>query len=121
VQLNQTFATLISTSENLSLVAAPSLALTVFRLEPKVTPPTRPSLSAEELLNVLNKLYYARISARDDILLTQTELNGVFCIRFVVGAIRTNESHVKLAYELLQSEAHLTIEAWEQMAIGGGN
>lgn len=65
-----------------------------------------------ESLNDLNRAFYAGISARDDILLTQTILNGVFCIRFVVGAVRTDESHVRKAYELLNEEADAAIKAW---------
>ena len=53
-------------------------------------------------------------------MLTQTELNGTFCLRFAVGATRTNESHVKLAYKLLSKEGQLTIEAWNQTVFLGG-
>jgi aromatic-L-amino-acid/L-tryptophan decarboxylase len=65
-------------------------------------------------LNNLNRLFYGRISARDDILLTQTVLNGVFCIRLAVGAARTDSIHIQKAYDLLNKEAELTIETWEQ-------
>lgn len=97
-------------------MTSPNLALTVFRLEPKPTSTDQPALSTESLNN-LNRLFYGRISARDDILLTQTVLNGIFCIRFAVGAALTRETHIQQAYELLTQEAELTIVAWEQAAI----
>jgi aromatic-L-amino-acid decarboxylase len=75
------------------------------------------SALSEESLNNLNRLFFGRISARDDIMLTQTVLNGVYCIRLAVGAARTNETHIKHACDLLYKEAELTIEAWEQSII----
>ena len=101
----------------LSLVTAPSLALSVFRIDPKATSPDQPALSLEAL-NTINKLFYARISARKDILLTQTILNGVFCIRFAIGAERTEVFHIKQAYNLLQKEAQLALALG--MGINGG-
>jgi aromatic-L-amino-acid decarboxylase len=49
--------------------------------------------------------FYARISARNNILLTRTMLNGVFCIRFAVGVQRTDEEHIRRAFDLLCAEA----------------
>jgi len=60
----------------------------------------------------LNRIFFRRISARHDLLLTQTELNGVFCIRLAVGAARTEETHIKRAFELLVSEACVALEEW---------
>jgi len=62
--------------ELLELVTPPSLSLSVFR----ITPGAVPELSADEL-NALNELYYQRLNERNDLMLTQTELNGVRCIR----------------------------------------
>ncbi|EGO00872.1 hypothetical protein SERLA73DRAFT_178838 [Serpula lacrymans var. lacrymans S7.3] len=112
VQLNETFVSMIRSSPQFTLVAPPSLALTVFRLEPQTT---KQPLSAE-LLNNLNRLFYGRISARNDILLTQTVLNGTFCIRFAIGAARTTEEHIKQAFDILSAEAELTLKHWEEPA-----
>jgi len=111
--LNEYFADLIARSDILSFVTPPTLALSVFRIDPKSSSPDQPALSLETL-NTINKLFYARISARKDILMTQTILNGVFCIRFAIGAARTQEIHIKQAYDLLQQEAELAL------ALSGG-
>jgi aromatic-L-amino-acid decarboxylase len=111
--LNHEFADLVSASKYLSLVTPPSLALTVFRVEPRPTFPQQTALSMDGLNN-LNRLFYSRISDRDDILLTQTVLNGVFCIRLAVGATRTDSVHIQRARDLLEKEAEMAIEAWEQ-------
>ncbi|KAG5645416.1 hypothetical protein DXG03_006240 [Asterophora parasitica] len=116
IALNQEFAAFVEKSDYLSLVTPPSLALTVFRLDPKPKSPDQPALSTESLNNV-NRLFYGRISTRDDILLTQTVLNGVHCIRLAVGAARTESVHIQKACDLLHKEAQLTLEAWEQTTL----
>jgi len=105
----------VSSSNLFKLVAPPSLALSVFRLEPTETNAPIP----EEDLNSLNKLFYGRITARKEILLTQTVLDGSFCIRFSVGSPRTCEEHVDKAFEILTHEANLAMEAWKQTVVLG--
>ena len=85
--------------------------MSVFRLEPPG--------SAADALNDLNRLFFRRISARRDIILTQTELNGIFCIRFAVGATRTNETHIQKAYDLLCVEAEQAMATRKEKAEGG--
>lgn len=102
-------------------MTTPSLALSVFRLDPK---PDSASLNGSkalspDTLNDLNRSYYARISARKDILLTQTVLNGAVCIRFAVGAARTEDVHVRKAYQLLCKEGKSTLEGWRKVGQNG--
>ncbi|THU89379.1 hypothetical protein K435DRAFT_781667 [Dendrothele bispora CBS 962.96] len=110
IALNERFVEHVSSSSLFKLVAPPSLALSVFRLEPKPTSEQIP----EQSLNSLNELFYGRITARKEILLTQTVLDGSFCIRFAVGSPRTCEEHVDKAFEILTHEATLALEAWKQ-------
>ena len=110
--MNNLFTSLIRNTDNFSLVTEPSLALTVFRLVPQSEAyDDKPDLSLESL-NELNRLFYGRISARNDIMMTQTYLNGIFCIRFVVGATKTTEVHVRAAYDILCKEAETSLETW---------
>lgn len=110
IELNNLFVALIQNSLNFSLVTQPSLALTVFRLIPPEADDKLPL--ALESVNDLNRLFYGRISARDDIMLTQTTLNGIFCIRLAVGATRTTEAHVCTAYDVICKEAEIALEIW---------
>ena len=98
---------LVRKSHILELVAEPSLALSVFRLRPVSTSPMAD-------LNKLNRMFYGRISARRDILLTQTVLDGITSIRFVVGAYRTETKHIDQAVQLLLDEGLVAIKEWEQ-------
>ena len=110
IELNDIFASLISESKILSLVTPPSFALSVFRLVPAGM---QGSLSLEAL-NELNRSLFGRLSARQDIMLTPTNLNGIFCIRLVVGAARTEELHVRNAYEVVAEEAEGVLQAWHK-------
>ncbi|KAH6914247.1 aromatic-L-amino-acid decarboxylase [Coprinopsis sp. MPI-PUGE-AT-0042] len=103
---NQEFLSLIKTSERLELVTEPSLALSVFRLVPTGTP--RPST---EDLNTLNRALFSRLSARKDLMVTQTSLNGEVCIRFVVGSALTTTEHVTRAYEIFEQEAEAALHS----------
>lgn len=100
-------------------MTAPSLALSVFRLDPKSVSLNSTKALSPETLNDLNRIYYARISARKDILLTQTVLNGAVCIRFAVGAARTEEVHIRKAYQLLSEEGKLALEEWTKAGLNG--
>jgi aromatic-L-amino-acid/L-tryptophan decarboxylase len=106
------FANLVDASDELSLVTKPSLALTVFRVVPKLQENQSP-LSTESL-NDLNRVFFGRLSHRHDIMLTQTSLNGIFCVRFAVGAARTNEKHIQGAYNIIIQEAKSAHETWNQ-------
>lgn len=84
----------------------PALTLTVFRLSPE------PEHSLEAL-NALNRIYHERISSRGDIIVVPTSVNGIFCIRFAIGAQRTTERHVRDAYDILEEEARLALAVWK--------
>ena len=89
------------------LAAEPSLALSVFRLK-------HSHASSAIELNELNRVFYGRICARHDIMLTQTMLDGLDCIRFNVGATRTENKHIDQAIQLLLCEGRIAISEWEE-------
>jgi len=107
----------------LELVTEPSLSISVFRISPSALSPlsssttvslsdddlptTSPSTQNEPTLETVNRLtksLYSRLCSRDDILLTQTDLNGIFCIRFVVGSERTSLEDVRSAVSIIIEE-----------------
>jgi len=91
--------------ELLELVTPPSFSMSVFRIAPSAVP----EFSADEVNN-LNELYYRRIDERKDLWLTQTNVNGVHCIRFVTGAQKTEPYHVEAAFGICLETAKLTIQ-----------
>lgn len=108
---------MVRDSKDLALVTEPSLALTVFRIVPKKESEGQPAFSTESL-NEVNRLFFGRVSARHDIMLTQTTLNGIFCIRFAVGAARTTEQHIQSAFTIIEQEAKIAVETWNQTVNG---
>jgi aromatic-L-amino-acid/L-tryptophan decarboxylase len=111
VRLNNQFVSLLRSSPRFEILTPPSLALTVFRLKASALDATSSPLP-KVVLNDLNGLFFDRLSARNDILLTQTILNGVFCVRFAVGAERTRELHVEKAFEVVCQEGELAAIAY---------
>ncbi|KAJ2916332.1 hypothetical protein MD484_g4111, partial [Candolleomyces efflorescens] len=110
IDMNKIFVKLVQQSKFLTLFTEPSLALTVF----SITPPEGREKFSAEALSDLNARFFKVISTRDDIMLTQTSLNGDICIRFAVGSARTEERHIKQAYEIIEQEAAKVIDAWRQ-------
>ncbi|KAK0460895.1 pyridoxal phosphate-dependent transferase [Desarmillaria tabescens] len=94
ISLNNLFVSLVKQSDIIKIVTPPSFGLTVFRLDP----PSHILQQTTESLNTLNMSFFSRISARDDICLTQTWLNRVVCIRFAVGAVLTSERDIQKAF-----------------------
>ncbi|KAI0703057.1 pyridoxal phosphate-dependent transferase [Cytidiella melzeri] len=118
VKLNDYLVTLLRSSPDFSLVTEPSFALSVFRLTPAwITSAESDETKREAMLNHLNKSFYTRLAARHDIALTQTNLNGKFCIRLVNGAARTKKEHIEHAWYILQEEAKAAMMAWRMLAL----
>lgn len=107
IQRSDTFVSLIKQSAHFRLVTPPCLSLSVFRLEISGR-----SLKPEQL-NALNRAFYTRLSARHDVAFTQTDLNGMICIRCAVGAERTEEADILQAFEALCEEENKTLESWD--------
>jgi aromatic-L-amino-acid decarboxylase len=61
-------------------------------------------ITNEEELNIFNEKLMNAVNETGKVFLTHTKLNGQFTIRLVVSGLRTEEKHVKLAWELLQNK-----------------
>jgi len=98
ISLNNSFAERIRASRIFQLVTPPSFALTVFRLLPGSAD------STHELarVNVLNKAFYSDLQSRPDLALTQTLVGEVFCVRFAVGAARTEQDDIDKAWAIIK-------------------
>ncbi|KAH0829225.1 pyridoxal phosphate-dependent transferase [Lanmaoa asiatica] len=119
IQRSNTFVSLIKQSAHFRLVTLPCLSLSVFRLEPTTPMSTSASVARSfdtAELNALNRAFYTRLCARHDVAFTQTDLNGMVCIRCAVGAERTEEADILQAFEVLCEEADKTLKGWD----GGG-
>lgn len=110
ISLGEIFADSVrSHPELLELVVPPSFSLSVFRIAPAAVPES----SADEL-NDLNERYYQRLYERKDLMLTQTKLDGVHCVRFVTGAQKTERHHVETAFDICLETAKLMIKEFKE-------
>lgn len=54
-------------------------------------------------VNALNRALHHELQAAHthELLLTQTEIGGIFCLRMAIGAARTEERDIQKAWEIL--------------------
>ncbi|EJU05861.1 hypothetical protein DACRYDRAFT_75274 [Dacryopinax primogenitus] len=111
VALATHFADFVQESSIFELCTPQSFALAVFRLAPKdvETPLT------QDQLNGLNRTLFHKIAARSDITITQTDVLGMFCLRLAVGAQRTEERHIRRAWEIISTAG---VEVWADYQAG---
>jgi aromatic-L-amino-acid decarboxylase len=72
-------------------VTRPSFALTVFRLLPTSINTIQAAQAGEvDIVNDINREFYSDLQSCSSPVLTQTLIGEVFCVRFAVGASRTD-------------------------------
>lgn len=114
IEQNKHFAALVQRSPEFELVTTPILGLTVFRLALPSTAANGGGPHALSAVNDLNRKLYARLMEHSDKLyLTQTMLNDVFCLRFAIGAQRTELEHIDRAWELIKANARVVLQDLE--------
>ncbi|KAF7979481.1 hypothetical protein HWV62_42313 [Athelia sp. TMB] len=111
IELNQLFVSLIEESDIFTLVTPPSFALSVFRLVFPGSKGKEDTVESEASLDALNRAFHKALSARTDIFLTQTVLNGTFCLRFAVGSQRTEKADIRWAFEVAQEVGKAVLKA----------
>ena len=90
IRLGQLFAGWVEESPDFELMAPPPFSTVCFRLK-------RDDVSNQQFLDQVN--------ASGKAFLSHTKLAGKLTLRFTVGNLRTEEKHVRAAWELLQSIA----------------
>lgn len=114
IALATRFSGYVEASSQFELVVRPSFALIVFRLVPSSWAKSQVAAAAAKSvtdLNSLNRIFHSRLPA-SDLFLTQADVNGNFCIRFAVGAARTQERHIDMAWKVLCAEAEPAMKEW---------
>ncbi|KAA1472514.1 hypothetical protein DENSPDRAFT_821425 [Dentipellis sp. KUC8613] len=108
ITMNDHFVKHVEESEIFDFVAPPSFALTVFRIAPK----SRTDLDLEEL-NAINRQFHVALQNHHELLLTQTDVGGVFCMRFAVGAARTEERDIERAWKVIKEVGEEVLSGWK--------
>ncbi|MDQ7842706.1 MAG: pyridoxal-dependent decarboxylase [Armatimonadota bacterium] len=96
VRLGQLLASWIDGDPEFERLAPTPFSTVCFRARPRGVPPDR--------LDEVNAALLDAVNATGDAFLSHTRLRGAFTLRFAIGHIRTGESHVRAAWNLLRRE-----------------
>jgi aromatic-L-amino-acid decarboxylase len=98
-RLAREFASWVEASPDWEILAPTPFSVVCFRARPRVegeTDAARFDALNERLMNAVN--------ATGEAFLSHTKLNGAFTLRLAVGNIRTDESHARRAWQLLNEK-----------------
>jgi aromatic-L-amino-acid decarboxylase len=98
-RLAREFASWVEASPDWEILAPTPFSVVCFRARPRVEGETDAAL-----LDALNERLMNAVNATGKAFLSHTKLNGVFTLRLAVGNIRTDETHVRRAWQLLNDE-----------------
>lgn len=96
--LARAFASWVRDEPDWEVVAPVPFSLVCFRYAP--------SGVHEEVLNDWNERLLALVNATGEVFLSHTKLDGRYVLRLAIGNIRTEERHVRRAWELVMLCAH---------------
>jgi aromatic-L-amino-acid decarboxylase len=94
MRLARVFAGWVADHPQFELLAPVPFSVVCFRARPR-------SMTADEL-DRFNEQLLAAVNASGEVFLSHTRLNGVITLRLAVGHLRTTETHVGHAWELLR-------------------
>jgi aromatic-L-amino-acid decarboxylase len=100
------FAEHIRASPIFRLVTPPSFALTVFRLVPGSAYTT----GELDSVNALNREFYSNLQSHSSLVLTQTLVGEVFCVRLAVGASSTEQRDIEGAWGVIRETGETTLK-----------
>jgi aromatic-L-amino-acid decarboxylase len=97
IRLAKMFAGWIQQSNEFELIAPVEFGVVCFRVVPK-------KLKSQEEINSFNEKLLKKINESGKLFLSHTKLIGKYVIRICISGIRTQEEHVKKAWELIQNK-----------------
>lgn len=98
VRLASRFAAWVDADESFERLAPVPLSVVAFRYHPAGD-------VGEERLDALNEALLAAVNATGEVFLSHTRVRGRYAIRLAVGNLRTRETHVRRAWDLLRGAA----------------
>jgi aromatic-L-amino-acid/L-tryptophan decarboxylase len=97
LRLARLFAQWVEAHPSFELLAPVHFGTVCFRAHPA-------GVNDEHTLNVLNENLLRVVNKRRETFLSHTKLSGRYTIRIAIGHIRTQESHVRSTWELIERE-----------------
>ena len=99
IRLARLFSSWVEADPDFELMAPVPFSVVCFRARPRGGPATPAEIDA------INQKVLDAVNATGDVFLSHTRLDGRFVLRLAVGHLRTTETHVARAWELLQQHA----------------
>ncbi|NNL21993.1 MAG: amino acid decarboxylase, partial [Ignavibacteriaceae bacterium] len=94
IRLAKMFAKWIEESDDFEIMAPANLGVVCFRAISKKN-------KSENELNTFNENLLSKINKSGKLFLSHTKLNGIYILRISISGLRTQEEHVKKAWELI--------------------
>lgn len=94
ISLAKKFSGWLKEDNRFEILAPAPFSVICFRYHPK-------SMDDENRLNEINEKLLNKINEPGELFLSHTKLNGKFTIRIAISGLRTEERHVKKAWELI--------------------
>ena len=101
MRLARLFASWVDADPHFERVAPVPLSVVCFRATPTSAAHAKDAAS----IDAFNEEIMNRVNASGDVFLSHTKLNGILVIRLAIGHLRTTETHVARAWELLRAHA----------------
>lgn len=98
VRLARQFADWVDEATSFERLAPVPFSVVAFRLHP-------PGEDDEARLDALNEALLQRVNRSGEVFLSHTRVRGRYTLRLAIGNLRTEEAHVRRAWELLQEAA----------------
>ena len=99
IRLAQVFAGWVDADQDFERLAPAPFSVVCFRARPRGREWTEPELEA------LNQRLLDAMNATGEVFLSHTKLDGRFVLRLAVGNLRTEERHVRRAWEIAKEKA----------------
>ncbi|CAA7408904.1 unnamed protein product [Spirodela intermedia] len=105
VAMAKHFESLVTADERFEVVVPRTFAMVCFRLLP-------PAQAGRETANELNRRLLEAVNSSGKAYMTHAVVDGVYMIRFAVGATLTAEHHVVESWRVIQEHASEILAAW---------
>jgi aromatic-L-amino-acid/L-tryptophan decarboxylase len=107
VRLAAEFARWVDEAPDFERLAPAPFSVVAFRYRPQGVKGSEPESESEAdgVLDGLNQRLLERVNASGEVFLSHTRVRGRYAIRLAIGNLRTTETHVRRAWELLLEAA----------------
>ncbi len=104
IRIGQQFASWVDADPDFERLAPAPFSATCFRFRPKA-PRGQRDQSTDQYLENLNQALLDAVNDTGEVFLSHTKLHGIYALRLQVSQLRTEERHVRRAWELIRQNA----------------